>query len=126
MTVLDLVKWSSWPGRLAMQMPWHALRCQYDTAGQHPASKPLSVQGAPAGSPVEAAIQCCREQLRSGGCNMSRVKVAEWWAHKRAAKDAHQLHFDLDETQIGSGSAKFKLKHPVRVTALHTPHSSLR
>ena len=55
------------------------------------------------------------------GYDMSRVKCAEWWAHKRAATDAHQLHFDLDETRIGVGSAKYKLRHPVRINALHSP-----
>ena len=69
---------------------------------------------------IEAAIQCCKERLSQGGCDMSRIKAAEWWAHRRAATDAHQLHFDLDETRIGSGSANYKLRHPVCMSALCT------
>ncbi len=80
------------------------------------------LQGDPAVGAIEVAIQCCKERLSQSGYDMSTIKAAEWWAHKRAATDAHQLHFDLDETRIGSGPAKYKLRHPVSVDAVPSPH----
>ncbi|CAL5228450.1 g11587 [Coccomyxa viridis] len=85
----------------------------------HPFFSFLYELGDPAHTAVEAAIHCCKECLSRCGHDMSRVEVAEWWAHKRAATDAHQLHFDLDETRIGSGSAKYKLRHPAYSTVLY-------
>lgn len=66
------------------------------------------------GNGIEVAIACIYECMRQKGYDMGEVKAAEWWAHKRAATDAHQLHFDLDESKIGAGSARYKLRHPVR------------
>lgn len=78
-----------------------------------------TVQDKKPGNAIEAAVLSIRDSLSQGGYAMSNVTAAEWWAHKRAATDAHQLHFDLDETRIGSGAAKFKLKHPVRCWSSH-------
>lgn len=73
-----------------------------------------TVQNKKPGNAIEAAVLSISDSLSQGGCAMSHVTAAEWWAHKRAATDAHQLHFDLDETRIGSGAVQYKLKHPVR------------
>ncbi len=37
------------------------------------------------------------------------------WAHLRGAADAHQLHFDMDETRLRRGRGSYVRRHPVRV-----------
>jgi len=37
----------------------------------------------------------------------------EWWAHIRGADDAHQLHFDMDETRLRRGRPAYVRRHPV-------------
>ena len=67
---------------------------------------------------MEAAITQLHAALRSPSCpfSMDGVVAAEWWAHMRQPQDAHQLHFDLDESKIGAGAGRYDLHHPVRTT----------
>ena len=65
------------------------------------------------GNAVEVAVQQILARMAQRGCDVGAMKAAEWWAHKRGATDAHQLHFDLDESRLGAGPAKYKLSHPV-------------
>lgn len=81
--------------------------------GEQPDLTPF-VQQEKSDNALELAIHCVKDCLSHAGCDMSNIGAAEWWAHKRAPTDAHQLHADLDETRIGSGAAKYKLTHPVR------------
>ena len=62
---------------------------------------------------VELAVQQMLARMAQHGYDVGTLKAAEWWAHKRGATDAHQLHFDLDESRLGAGPAKYKLSHPV-------------
>lgn len=77
-----------------------------------------AAQGAEPENTVEAAVRCLHAALTSAAAPVGRLvagaRAAEWWAHMRSAQEPHQLHFDLDESRLRAGAAKYKLKHPVR------------
>ena len=43
------------------------------------------------------------------------------WAHVRGAAEPHQLHFDMDETQLRRGRRHYARRHPVRRLRLWGP-----
>ncbi|CAL8466087.1 g5623 [Coccomyxa elongata] len=68
---------------------------------------------------MEAAINSIFQDLKQSHLDMSGILAAEWWAHMREPTSAHQLHFDLDESRIGVGAAKYRLLHPVLSSVLY-------
>ena len=64
---------------------------------------------------VEAAIRSLHAALTlpDSPFDTEGVTAAEWWPHMRGAREGHQLHFDVDESRLRVGAAKYKLKHPV-------------
>lgn len=76
---------------------------------------------------MEAAINSIFQDLKRSHLDMSGILAAEWWAHMREPTSAHQLHFDLDESRIGIGAAKYRLLHPVpALPPMHTSTSENR
>jgi hypothetical protein len=73
------------------------------------------MQGRPSGNALEAVIEAALAALKGSPLQprMEGVKWVEVWAHTRRPDEAHQLHFDLDESQLRRGKAAYSLKHPV-------------
>ena len=82
-------------------------------APAHASVEYVSAQDKEPSNAVELAVQQILARMAQHGCDVGALKAAEWWAHERGATDAHQLHFDLDESRLGAGPAKCKLSHPV-------------
>ena len=76
-------------------------------------------QDAEPSNAIEAAIVSIHRSLRKSSWDTRGIVAAEWWAHMRQPPhDAHQLHFDLDESSIAQGADKYRLVHPV---SIHLP-----
>lgn len=47
---------------------------------------------------------------------LEEALIAEWWVHSRPHSNGHQMHFDSDETRIGTGGTP---KHPIASCVLY-------